>query len=163
MSHRKQQIESLLKRAVASVLQKGLADPRIKGLVSVTKVEVSVDLRHAAVYVSVTPVDYESRTLHGLRDATRHIQKKVNKAVALRIVPHLEFRIDQSLKREAEVLAAINEGMRRTEANTPVDVEQDAEQDAFEVDCSDAVSSETTTDKPHPTPGDDVTSPTGDD
>lgn len=119
MSHRKEQVESLLKRAVASVLQRGLADPRIKGLVSVTKVDVSPDLRNAAVYISITPEQYESRTLHGLKDATRHIQKQVNKAVKLRLVPHLEFRLDKGLKKQAEVFAAINEAMRRTEQTNP--------------------------------------------
>lgn len=116
-SQRQKQIESLLQRAVASVLQRGLADPRIKGLVSVTRVDVSTDFRHASVYVSITPEEYESRTIHGLKDATMHIQHQVNKAVALRIVPHLAFKIDQDLKKQAEIFAAIDAGMKRTQAS----------------------------------------------
>lgn len=114
MSQRQKQVEELLKRAVATVLQRGLADPRIKGLISVTKVDASTDLKSATVFVSVIPEQHESRTIHGLQDATRHIQQQVKKAVALRLVPHLRFKLDHDLKKQAEVFAAIEEGMKRT-------------------------------------------------
>lgn len=120
---RKKQIESLLQRTVASVLQRGLNDPRLQGvLISVTRVEVSVDLKHAKTFVSITPEKYESRAIHGLKDATLHIQHQVNKAVALRVVPHLKFEIDHDLKKQAEVFAAIDEGMKRTAASSPPSV-----------------------------------------
>jgi ribosome-binding factor A len=114
MSHRQAQIESLLKRTVATVLQRGLSDPRIKGLVSVTHVDTSPDLRNATVFVSVLPEQYESSTIHGLTDATMHIQQQVKKAVALRLVPHLRFKLDRDLKKQAAVFAAIDEAMQRT-------------------------------------------------
>ena len=117
MSQRQKQVEELLQRAVAGVLQRGLADPRIKGMVSVTKVDVSPDLKNAKVLVSVLPEKHESATMHGLQDATRHIQQQVKKAVALRVVPHLRFAIDHDLKKQAAVLAAIDEGMKRTAAS----------------------------------------------
>lgn len=119
---RKKQIESLLQRTVASVLQRGLNDPRLQGvLISITRVEVSVDLKHAKTFVSVTPEKYESRAIHGLKDATHYLQHQVNKAVALRVVPHLKFEIDHDLKKQAEVFAAIDEGMKRTAASSPAE------------------------------------------
>ena len=111
---RKLQVESLLQRETARVLQRGLADPRIKGLVSITRVECSVDLKTARVLVSITPEQHEELTMHGLRDATRFIQNKVKEKVALRVVPHLRFVVDESLKKQAAVLAAIQEGMERS-------------------------------------------------
>ena len=115
MSHRVAQIESLLKRTVSQVLQRGLADPRTAGtLISVTKVDVSPDMRHATVFVSILPDEHESRAIHGLKDATMHIQGAVKKAVALRSVPHLLFKLDAGLKKENQTLAAISEAMRRT-------------------------------------------------
>jgi len=111
---RKLQVESLLQRETARVLQRGLADPRIKGMVSVTKVQCSVDLKTARVLVSVTPERHEELTMHGLRDATRFIQAKVKEKVALRLVPHLRFVIDESLKKQAAVLEAIQAGMARS-------------------------------------------------
>ena len=119
MTQRQKQVESLLQRAVASVLQRGLADPRLQGvLVSVTRVSVSPDLKNAKTYVSITPEKYESRAIHGLHDATMHIQRQVKNAVALRVVPHLRFEIDHDLKKQAAVFAAIDEGMKRTEASS---------------------------------------------
>ncbi|MEM9915978.1 MAG: 30S ribosome-binding factor RbfA [Planctomycetota bacterium] len=128
---RQKQIESLLQRAVASVLQRGLNDPRLQGvLISVTRVKVSSDLKHAKTFVSITPEQYESRVIHGLQDATLHIQHQVNKAVALRVVPHLKFQIDEDLKKQAAVFAAIDEGMKRTAANAPTTTEDNTTPDA---------------------------------
>ena len=126
-SQRQKQVEELLKRTVAAVLQRGLADPRIKGLVSVTRVDSSPDLKNADVFVSVLPEQHEALTMHGLKDATRHIQQQVKKAVALRLVPHLRFRVDHDLKKQAAVFAAIDEGMKRTgEAASPEDADHAA-------------------------------------
>ena len=119
MTQRQKQIESLLQRAVAQVLQRGLADPRIKGMVSITRVDVSPDLKQASVYVSILPENHESATLHGLEAASHHIQQQIKKLVALRLVPHLRFKLDQDLKKQAAVLAAIDEGMKRTGPPTP--------------------------------------------
>lgn len=119
---RKLQVESLLQRETARVLQRGLADPRIKGLVSITGVHCSVDLKTARVMVSITPEEHEDLTMHGLRDAARFIQKKVKDKVALRVVPHLRFVVDESLKKQAAVLAAIQEGMERS-GPAPADAE----------------------------------------
>jgi ribosome-binding factor A len=114
MPSRKPQVESLLKRAVAEVILRDLSDPRIKGMVSVTRVEASPDLKRASVYVSVLPEQYESRTIHGLKDATMRVQHGVKKRVALRLVPHLEFKLDEGLKKQAAIFADIDEGLRRS-------------------------------------------------
>lgn len=117
MSHRIQQIESTLRRALAEVLQSKIADPRIVGLVSITKLTVAPDLKNAYVYVSILPEKYERRTIAGLRHATRHIQRLAREKVALRVVPHLDFRLDESLKKQAALEQAIREGVSRTEHN----------------------------------------------
>ncbi|MEM9753018.1 MAG: 30S ribosome-binding factor RbfA [Planctomycetota bacterium] len=122
MSHRIAQVESLLKRTVSTVLQRGLGDPRAQGtLISVTKVDVSPDLKHATVFVSILPEQHETRALHALKDGTMHIQHQTKKAVALRVVPHLLFKLDKGLKKEAQTLAAINEAMERTAETSPDD------------------------------------------
>lgn len=115
MTHRLPQIESTLQRAIAQVLQRQVSDPRIAGMVSITRVKVSPDLRDARVFVSVLPENLAPRSIHGLRDAARHIHAHVKKLVALRVVPHLDFRLDESLKKEAAVLDAINQGIKRTD------------------------------------------------
>ncbi|MEM6751005.1 MAG: 30S ribosome-binding factor RbfA [Planctomycetota bacterium] len=114
MSHRRLQIESLLRKAIAQVLQRQLSDPRIQGMVSVTEVDVSPDLRNAIVRVSILPEKFEARTIQGLRDAAPYIHGKLKGLVSLRIVPHLDFRLDPTIKKESAVLDAINQAMERT-------------------------------------------------
>lgn len=109
MSYRKQQVESTLLRSISGVLARQLSDPRIVGLISVTRVDVSADLRHATVYVSVLPENASSRAIHGLRHAAGYIHSLVCKAVAMKTVPHLDFRLDASLKKQAGVLRALRE------------------------------------------------------
>lgn len=117
MSHRIPQVESLLQRTLAEVLQRQISDPRISGMVSITKVKVSPDLREAQVYVSVLPEEKQTATLYGLRHAASHIQSKLRGKVKLRQLPHLEFHLDESLKKQAEVMGKIRQAMERTQGD----------------------------------------------
>jgi len=116
MTHKIEQVGSILQKAISQVLRRDLSDPRIEGLISVTRVKVSPDMKQAVVYISVLPEQNQSKVLHGLRHAAGHIHSLTKKLVSLRIVPHLEFRLDDSLKKEAEVYRAIHNGIDRTES-----------------------------------------------
>jgi len=113
MSFRKQQVESLLKRTISELLIRKVSDPRIEGMVSVTSVDVSPDLSQATVRVSVLPQKHEKTTVAGLNHAAAYIHGLVRKAVSLRTVPHLTFRLDSELKKQASVLQAIHDAMAR--------------------------------------------------
>ncbi len=115
MSFRKQQVESTLKRAVSQVLTQRLSDPRVTGMVSVTRVDVSPDFHNAIVYITVMPDTVQQTTLHGIRHAVGHIYKLVRDQVALKTLPNLEFRLDTAFKKEAAVLSAIRRGMEQEE------------------------------------------------
>ena len=121
MSHRIAQVESTLRRAIAQVLQRQIADPRIVGMVSITQVRVTADMATAFVYVSVLPEQHQKKTLYGLKHAARHIQGLTRKLVALRQVPHFEFRLDETLKRENSVYGAIDQAMTRTQTEDTQD------------------------------------------
>lgn len=107
MSHHTDQVASVIQRAVQSVLTRGLNDPRVKGMISVTQVKVSSDLSQARIHVSIIPAEQAELAMHGLHHATRHIRHEISSAVRLRRVPRLTFHLDKSLKQEAAVLAAI--------------------------------------------------------
>jgi len=125
MTHRIEQVESTLRKALAQVLQRKISDPRIRGMVSITDVDVSPDMKQATVAVSVLPEEYAKRTLAGLKAANRHIQSEVKKLVALRLVPHLKFELDSSLKQADKVFKAIDEASAREE---PTPAEESDEQ-----------------------------------
>ena len=111
MSYKKQQVESTLKKAISDVVSRRLSDPRIVGLVSVTRVDVSPDGLNAKVYISVLPEKHSSKSLHGLRHAAGRIYLLMRKSVSMRKVPRLTFHLDETLKREATVLDAIHRGI----------------------------------------------------
>lgn len=118
MSHRIEQAASTLQRVISSVLARRIADPRIVGMISVTRVEVSPDRRHAGVFVSILPEQYEQRAIKGLQQAAVHIQHLVRKEVAMRIVPHLEFKLDRTLKKQAEIFQSIDRALGEGDDHT---------------------------------------------
>jgi ribosome-binding factor A len=129
MSHRIAQVEATLKKAISLVLQRDLADPRIEGFISITRVKISPDLRNATIYVSIMPEDKQSKNIHGLRHATGHIRSLVLKQMATRTVPRFKFVLDESLKKQAAVMEAIYRGSEKTtdeQADTPGKIEVDA-------------------------------------
>jgi len=125
MSHRIPQVEATLKKAIAQVLQKDLADPRIDAFVSITRVKISPDMANATISVSIMPESKQSKNIHGLRHATGHIRSLVLKKMATRTVPRFRFVLDESLKKQAAVMDAIQRGNEKT---PPL-------QDSPETDC----------------------------
>jgi ribosome-binding factor A len=118
MPHRIEKIQSTMARAVQEVLARGLHDPRAGGLITVTHVDVSPDLRNAVVHVSVLPAEKGSLTVHALEHAARHIRREVGEKMHIKKMPEFTFRLDESLKRQAEVFTAINlasQGRREAE------------------------------------------------
>jgi ribosome-binding factor A len=107
VSRRTDQIGSTIQRAIQKILADGLADPRVRGLITVSGVEMSDDLRRAIVLVSVYPAEHQELTMHGLRSATGHLRRRLASATALPVLPQLVFRLDTTMKRQAAVLEAL--------------------------------------------------------
>jgi ribosome-binding factor A len=109
---RQQKVASQIQRIVANVLLREISDPRIDGLISVTKVEVTPDLREAKVFLSVLGGKRTPTTvLAGINSAGRRITGEVADKLPLRYVPRLSFHLDESLKKQAEILKKIDEAM----------------------------------------------------
>lgn len=119
MSRRNEQFSAELTRAVQEVLVRGLQDPRISGLITVTGVKVTEDLRDATVAISVLPQERQELTLHGLQGAAAHIRREVGERMNARRVPTLNFRLDNSLKKEAGVIRALAQAAAEREKSAP--------------------------------------------
>lgn len=115
MTRQQDQVSATLHRALQTVLSRGLHDPRIRGLISVTRVEVAPDRTQATVYVSVLPAEHEALSVHGLNHAAPHIRTEVGEQVRIRKMPRLFFKVDQGLKKQAAVHAAIDQARRDDE------------------------------------------------
>lgn len=114
MSVHNEQVASVLRRAVQEILGRGLADPRVKGMISVTRVAVSPDGMNATIYVSIMPEEREAVTMHGLRSASKYVRSQLAGKVEMRRVPQLSFKLDESLKKQSAVLGAIEEAKARS-------------------------------------------------
>lgn len=108
MSHRHEQLESTLKRAVQKALAEGIADPRTEGtMITVTGFSITRDLKTATAMVSIFPEDRAKLAMHALRHAAAHIRHQAADMVAMRTLPQLVFEHDTSIKKYAEVLQAL--------------------------------------------------------
>jgi ribosome-binding factor A len=107
---RQLKVAAQIQRIVALVLQRDVADPRIDGLVSVTRVTVTSDLREAKVFLSLLGgTRTATTTLEGIKSAARHIQSEVAENLAMRFAPRLTFHLDETLKKQAEILKLIQQ------------------------------------------------------
>ncbi len=86
-----------LKKEISQVISYELKNPDVTGMVSVTKVKVTPDLRYAKVYVSVLNSKNLNKTLEGLKESSGFIRSRVAKTVNLRITPELVFEYDDSI------------------------------------------------------------------
>lgn len=108
MSHRHEQLESTLKRAVQQVLAQGLADPRADGaMITVTGLKLGPDLKIATIQVSIYPEAREKLAYHALRHAAPHVRHQVSDEVAMKQMPQLVFELDPSIKKTSAVLDAL--------------------------------------------------------
>jgi len=112
-SHRPERVAEAIRQTVAEFLTGNVRDPRV-GFVTVTAVEVSGDLGHARVRVSVMGSEEEKATsLEGLASAARFLRAQVAKALPLRTTPELHFELDRGLEHAqhiAQVLRNLKEG-----------------------------------------------------
>ncbi|MCC6425563.1 MAG: 30S ribosome-binding factor RbfA [Phycisphaerales bacterium] len=121
MNRRMEKISASLLRAIQEVLARGLADPRIRGLITVTDVTVAPDLSEARVMVSVLPQSAQELTLHGLQAAAVHLRREVGELIDMRRMPQLLFRVDTRLKKEATVLDALNKVAQERQSHADQD------------------------------------------
>ena len=86
-----------------------LRDPRIEG-VTVTYVEVSPDMRHAKVHVSIMGDEAKQRLcLHGLRSAAGFLQGKIAQRIDTRYTPRLAFELDEGVKKSLAIAKLLDE------------------------------------------------------
>jgi ribosome-binding factor A len=86
-------VAEAIREEVATFLAESVKDPRVVGLVTVTGVDVTRDLRHAKVFVSVMGTDSErAATFQGLDSVAGHLRSRVGRALRLRLATEITFR-----------------------------------------------------------------------
>lgn len=104
-------VSELIKREVSQLLFSGIKDERVgMGMVSVTDVDVSGDLQHAKVFVSIYGSDEaRSEAMAGLKSATGYVRSELGHRLRLRRTPEIIFVEDRSIERGTKVLSLLNQ------------------------------------------------------
>ncbi|WP_439625750.1 30S ribosome-binding factor RbfA [Gemmata sp.] len=156
-SHRIARVSEVIRETAANAILFEIKDPRVKN-VTVTRAEVSGDLQHAKVFVSVMGSEKEQNlTMHGLKSAAGFVQTRLASQLTSRYVPHITFVIDEGVKRSVEISRMIREESDRIAAdhaaNGTTPAGEDA-QDAIDDEGDDTETDETDDHAEQPGPAD---------
>lgn len=110
MTRRAERVSNLIRQEICHLLQEQVNDPRLSGLISVTKVSTSPDLKQAKVYVSVLGEQAnKNEILQGFKSASGFFRRELSRRLILRFIPELSFEYDNSIEHGAEVLKLIEQ------------------------------------------------------
>lgn len=114
-------VAEAIKQEVSSILQRDIKDPGL-GFVSVTSVEVSNDLRHTKIYVSIYgDAEAKSNTMAALRRARGYIRSEIGRRIRLRHTPDIVFIADESIEHASRIQELLREvvGSNEGQRNSP--------------------------------------------
>jgi ribosome-binding factor A len=110
-THRLARVAEVVREVASETILFELRDPRVRG-VTVTRAEISGDLQHAKVYVSVMGTPQEQQLcMHGLGHAAGYVQSKLASRLKTRFTPTITFVLDEGVKKSIEITRLINEAL----------------------------------------------------
>ena len=113
-SNRIGRINEEIQRELAALIRT-VKDPRVHGLVSVTAVDTTPDLRYAKIYVSVLDKSDVKEVIKGLKSAGGYLRWELGRALSLRYTPELVFQADDSIDKGTHILKLLNDIERKEE------------------------------------------------
>jgi ribosome-binding factor A len=109
-TRRRERVGELIREEISELLRREVRDPRLSGLISVTEVVTSPDLRYAKVFVSIMGTEEEKQQVErGLAAAAGFLRKGLGEHLSLRYTPELSFYRDESIERGSRLLQLIKE------------------------------------------------------
>jgi ribosome-binding factor A len=128
-TRRQAKVSRVVKEAVSEAILSHLNDPRIEGIVSVTGVEMSPDLRRADVYLSILGKDEASsnKTYIAVNHARSKIQRFLGERIQSKFCPVLRFHKDEKLKKTLETMRLIEQATNELKEKYSIDGEVESE------------------------------------
>ncbi|NEP82327.1 MAG: 30S ribosome-binding factor RbfA [Okeania sp. SIO3B3] len=123
-------VASLIKREVSQMLLYGIKDDRVGiGMVSITDVDVSGDLQHAKIFVSIYgSEEVRFQTMEGLKSATGYVRSELGHRIRLRRTPEVIFVEDRSIERGTQIISLLNQlSEKRQQQETENSTESDSQ------------------------------------
>lgn len=98
-ANRTMRISEEIKREVSDIIMNDLKDPRVTGMISVTKASVTNDMRYAKIYVSIMASEDEQKSIiQALKNASGFIRKEIGQRINIRYTPEIIFELDNSIE-----------------------------------------------------------------
>lgn len=107
-SYRLERINDDIKREIAAMIP-ALKDPRVHGMISVTRVDTTADLRYCKIYVSALDKAEMADAIRGLKSASGFMRRELGRRMKLRYTPELTFIEDRSIDEGAKIIKLMNE------------------------------------------------------
>jgi ribosome-binding factor A len=128
-TRRQEKVARVVKEAVSDAITHHLSDPRIEGFVSVTRVDMTADLRNADVYVSIFGGDQsiQNKTFTAITHAKSRIQSILAERIKSKFCPVLRFYKDDKLKKTIETMKLIDQAVSELEND---EIEKDSDREA---------------------------------
>lgn len=108
-TNRMNRINEELKREISNIINYNLHDPNLTGLISITKVLTTPDLRYSRAYVSIINSKSIKEDLAILKKSSGYIRSEIAKKINLRITPEIIFILDESLEYGSRIDSIIKE------------------------------------------------------
>mgnify|MGYP003372995296 CR=1 FL=1 len=108
-NNRMGRIDEEYRKELSQIISYDLKNPSVTGMISVTKVKVTTDLKYAKVYVSILNSKNKKETMEGLKKSSGFIRSELAKRINLRNTPELIFEIDDSIEYGAKIDSILKE------------------------------------------------------
>lgn len=108
-NNRVNRIDEELKKELSNIINYEVKNSKVTGMISVTRVNVTPDLKYAKVYVSILNAKNNKETLEGLKQASGFIKTQIAKRINLRITPEFLFVLDDSIEYGAKIDAILKD------------------------------------------------------
>ena len=116
-NNRFERINEEYKKEISNIIDNKLKNPNVTGLISVTKVKVTQDLKFAKVYVSILNSKNTKETLAGLKKSSGFVRSELARTINLRNTPEIIFELDDSLEYGARIDSILKEIMPKKDAD----------------------------------------------
>ena len=113
-THRVKRLNSLLKEVISETIRSAVRNPKVSELMTVTQVDITKDLQHAKVYISVIGTDEEKKeTLAALQSGAGFIGTISSKKVVMRHFPTLTFKLDETVDKHMRIDSLLQDIQRK--------------------------------------------------
>jgi ribosome-binding factor A len=107
---RVERVNGVLREEISGLIASQLNDPRLRGIISITQVRATSDLRSARVYVSVMgSEEVRQQALSGIQSSASYLRRELRSRVSLRYVPFLTFVLDDAMLEANRLMRIIDD------------------------------------------------------